>query len=184
MKSPRLTLVLVAAGLITLAMLGVASALTSTSFGLESTNTACLPEATGRVTVLHREEASGADTLRLDVAGLPANSEFAVFLTQASGFDSPPFGAVSYIGDVATNTSGVGTLKVDMTVAQAFISRREGDPPARVRIDLDHVALWFADPADVPGCFRFTGSTPFDGDGAAGPAVLSSLGTTGLEVFP
>ena len=49
---------------------------------------------------------------------------------------------------------------------------------------VDHLVIWFADPAQVPACFHFTGSSPFDGDGVGGPAVLSSHGSTGLELFP
>ena len=46
----------------------------------------------------------------------------------------------------------------------------------RVRKDLNHVVLWFADPADANDCFApgAVPNTPFDADGVAGPAALSS----------
>ena len=181
MKSFRLPILLL---VLSLAAMGRAYALTTTSFELVSTNTACLPNAAGHVTVLHKEEVRGVDTLKLEVHGLPAGAGFSVFLT-AGGLTTPGgFGAVSYVGDLTTNATGSGTLLVDATIAEAFLSTRVGDPPTRVRTDLDQVVLWFAEPAEVPACFRFTGSTPFDDDGQGGPAVLSSTGTTGLEIFP
>lgn len=181
MRAFRLPLILATVGFVAL---GSAHALTSTRFDLVPTNSACLPNATGSVTVFHKDETLGTDTLKLDVSGLPGNTEFAVFLTQNDAFTSPPFGAASYIGDLTTNAAGQGTLKVDATIGEAFVSQRLGDPPARVRTDLDKVVLWFADPGQVPACFQFSGSTPFDGDGRAGPAALSSHQTTGLEIFP
>jgi hypothetical protein len=126
------------------------------------------------------------DVVGLDVRGLPAHTDFTVFLTSADAFTTPPFGAVAYIGDFTTNAAGIGSLKVDAIIAEAFVSTRVGTPPTRVRADLDHLVLWFADPAQVPACFNFVGSTPtpFDGDGQAGPAVMSSQRATGLEQFP
>ncbi len=184
MRRSGLLVVLVTLGLTVLGALGVAHALTTISFDLVPRNATCLPDATGHVTVLHKEETLGVDTLHLGVRGLPANTDFAVFLTSADAFATPPFGAVAYIGDFTTNAAGIGSLKVDAIIAEAFVSTLVGTPPTRVRADLDHLVFWFADPAQVPTCFNFMGSTPFDGDGQAGPAAMSSQGATGLEQFP
>jgi hypothetical protein len=181
MRRSGLLVVLVTLGLTVLGALGVAHALTTISFDIVPVN-ACLSDATGDVTVLHKEDTLGVDTLHLDVRGLPANTDFAVFLTSGA-FATPSFGVVAYIGDFTTNAAGIGSLKVDAIIAEAFVST-PGTP--RGRADLDHLVFWFADPDQVPACFNFDTSkpTPFDGDGQAGPAAMSSQGATGLEQFP
>jgi hypothetical protein len=161
---------------------GKAHALTTTTFDLVAKNTACLTNATGQVTVLHREETEGVDTLHLNVSGLPANTDFTVFLTSADAFATPPFGTAQYIGDFTTNAAGVGSLKVDAIVGEAFVSAPTA--AGRVRTDLDHLVIWFADPAQVPSCFNNPPATPFDGDGVAGTTAMSTQGATGLELFP
>ena len=171
-------------GLSLFAALGTARAQETTNFDLLPVNATCLPNAKGRVIVFHKEEQLGVDTLRLRVNGLPPNTDFAVFLTSDDAFATPPFGAVQYIGDFTTSAAGQGSLKVRTIVGEAFSSTLVGDPPTRVRAELDHLVFWFADPAQVPDCFNFTGSTPFDGDGQAGPAAMTSQGPTGLEAFP
>jgi len=185
MKRSRISVALASLGLTLLCGLGTARALETTSFDLVPVRAACLPDATGHVTVFHKEDSLGVDTLRLDVKGLPGNTDFAVFLTSADAFAVPAFGTAAYIGDFTTNAAGVGSFKVDAIIAEAFVSTVLGSPPVRVRLaDLDHLVFWFADPAQVPACFNFSGFTPFDGDGNAGPAAMSSQGATGLEQFP
>ena len=178
---------LVTLGLTVLCTIGVAHALTTISFRLVPASAAVatgLPDATGDVTVLHKEDILGVDTLHLDASGLPAHTDFAVFLTSADAFATPPFGAVEYIGDFTTNAAGIGSLKVDAIIAEAFVSTLVGTPPTRVRADLDHLVFWFADPAQAKAACGLTTITPFDGDGQAGPAAMSSQGKTGLEQFP
>src|SRR2546422_11126048 len=186
MKRFGLSIVLVTLGLTVLGTLGVAHALTTISFSLVPASAAvatCLPDATGDVTVLHKEDTLGVDILHLDARGLPAHTDFAVFLTSADAFATPPFGAVQYIGDFTTNAAGIGSLKVDAIIAEAFVSTLVGG--TRVRADLDHLVFWFADPAQAQAaCTSLTAITPFDGDGQAGPAAMSSQGATGLEQFP
>jgi hypothetical protein len=183
MKRFRLSKTLSSFALTLLGGLGTALALETTTFDLVPRNSGCLPDATGQVTVFHKEETLGVDTLRLRVKGLPANTDFAVFLTSADAFAAPPFGAVEYIGGFTTNAAGVGSLKVDAIIGEAFVSTVAGDPPTRRRADLDHLVLWFADPNQVPACFGSV-TTPFDGDGVAGPTAMSSQGPTGLESLP
>jgi hypothetical protein len=116
------------------AMLGAldsAHALTATSFELVPVNATCLPEARGAVTVFHKEETLGVDTLHLQVKGLPADTDFAVFLTSADAFAQPSFGSVSYIGDFTTNAAGIGSLKVDAIIDEAFVSTLSGNPQVR-----------------------------------------------------
>jgi hypothetical protein len=182
MKKMKMTQLAVALMFVTLGLtvpyaLGVAHALTTISFGLVPVAT-CLQDATGAVTVLHKEDTLGVDTLHLDVRGLPADTDFAVFLTSADAFTSPPFGTAEYIGDFTTNAAGIGSLKVDAIIAEAFVST-PGTP--RGRADLDHLVFWFADPVQAQDACSLTADTPFDGDGHAGPAAMSSQGQTGLE---
>lgn len=131
----------------------------------------CLPNATANVTVLPKEELLGVDTLDLKAEGLLPNTTFTVFLTELA---EGPFGAVQYIGEFTTNASGRGSVSVDGVIEEAFSSTVvEG---TRVRKELNHIVLWFADPAADDVCFApATGpTTPFDGDGEAGGTVLSS----------
>ena len=131
---------------------------------------ACLPNASGTVTILPKEELQGVDTLDLKTQGLPPRTGFAVFLTE--GADS--VGAAEYIGDFTTNAEGKGSMRVDTIIEEAFTSTVVSG--ARVRKDLNHIVMWFTDPAADDFCFApGTGpKTPFDGDGEAGAAALSS----------
>ena len=63
---------------------------------------------------------------------------------------------------------------MNTVVGDAFSSTLVG--PDRVRKELNHVAIWFADPADDDACLGPGGgpTTPFDKDGQAGVTVLSS----------
>jgi hypothetical protein len=184
MMQSAVALMFVTLGLTVPYALGVAHALTTISFSLVPALGAggnCLPGATGDVTVLHKEDTLGVDTLHLDARGLPADTDFAVFLTSADAFASPAFGTAEYIGDFTTNAAGIGSLKVDAIIAEAFVST-PGTP--RGRADLDHLVFWFADPDQAKAACGLTNKTPFDGDGVAGPAAMSSQGNTGLEEFP
>jgi len=128
---------------------------------------ACLPNAMARVTVFPREGIRGVDTLELRAHGLRPNTTFAVFLTE---MPVPPFGAVQYIGDFTTNAAGTGRVRVDAIIDEAFAFNNI----TGIRIDLNHVVFWFADPADDEDCVPGSGPTPFDGDGEAGVAAMSS----------
>jgi hypothetical protein len=132
---------------------------------------ACLPNAAGTVTVLPKEESRGVDTLDLKAEGLPRNTTFTVFLTELPG---APFGAAEYIGEFTTNAAGRGSVRVDATIDEAFASTVVNG--VRVRQELNHIVLWFADPSADDFCFApGTGpTTPFDGDGQAGGTALSS----------
>src|SRR4029079_7619199 len=108
----------------------------------------CLPNAAGTVTVLPKEESRGVDTLDLKAEGLPRNTTFAVFLTELPG---SPFGAAQYIGEFTTNAAGRGSVRVDATIDEAFASTVVNG--VRVRQELNHIVLWFADPSADDFCF-------------------------------
>ncbi len=82
----------------------------------------------------------------------------------------PPFGAVQYIGDFTTNAHGTGHVRVDAIIDEAFAFNNI----TGVRTDLNHVVFWFADPADDEDCVPGSPPAPFDGDGEAGVAAMSS----------
>jgi|SRR5580765_1196451 hypothetical protein len=138
-------------------------------FGLVATSTTCFPNASATVTVFPKEEVRGVDTLDLKAEGLPRNTSFTVFLTELAEI---PFGASEYIAEFTTNKAGRGSVRVDAVIEEAFAF----DGNTRVRKDLNHVVVWFADQKDDDVCFGLGGGpvTPFDGDGQAGATVLSS----------
>jgi hypothetical protein len=127
----------------------------------------CLPNATARVTFFPKEEIRGVDTLDLKAEGLPANTTFALFLTE---LPVAPFGAVQYIGDFTTNAAGRGSVRVDAIIEEAFAFNNI----TGTRVDLNHIVFWFADPAADELCVPGSGPTHFDGDNEAGVAAMSS----------
>jgi hypothetical protein len=131
----------------------------------------CFPNATAKVKVLLTEEEVGTDTFMLSAKGLRPNTTFAVFLTE---LPVPPFGAVQYIADFTTNPGGKGSVEVNAIIKEAFSSQVVDGQ--RVRKELNHVVFWFANPADADACFAPATAPigPFDGDGEAGPAAMSS----------
>jgi hypothetical protein len=138
-------------------------------FSLVATSTTCFANASATVTVLPKEEVRGVDTLDLKAEGLPPNTSFTLFLTELAEF---PFGASEYIAEFTTNAAGRGSVRVDAVIQEAFAF----DGNTKIRKDLNHVVVWFADPNDDDVCFGPGGgpTTPFDGDGQAGATVLSS----------
>ena len=133
----------------------------------------CLPDAKATVIVHLTEAKKGVDSLELHARGLPPNTTFAVFLTE---LPVPPFGAVQYIADFTTNKQGKGAVQVKAIIEEAFSSAVD-TTLGRVRKELDHMVFWFADPAADDFCFTppDTGPiTPFEGDGEAGAAAMSS----------
>ena len=131
----------------------------------------CLPRLAASVAVLPKEDSRGVDTLDIKAEGLPPATTFAVFLTE---LPQSPFGAAEYVGDFTSNAAGRGSLRIDTVIEDAFSSTVVDGQ--RVRQNLNHIVIWFADPSADDFCFApGTGpTTPFDGDGQAGGTVLSS----------
>jgi hypothetical protein len=132
---------------------------------------ACFPDATVKVKVLPAVDELGTDTLMLTGKRLPPNTTFAVFLTELPG---APFGATQFIARITTNAGGKASVDVRATIKDAFITQPINGQ--RVRTDLNHMVLWFANPGDAEDCFapNPVGITGFDADGNAGPAAFSS----------
>lgn len=137
---------------------------------------ACMPKARVRVDVLLRTERKGFDIFQVRASGLPPNTAFTVFLLEKAG---PPFGAAEYIGDFTSNREGRAHNTFKLIVQEAFSSTLVAGQ--RVRVDLNQVGAWFADPKDDDFCLGPNSPvTPFDGDNEAGVQAFNSANTTPL----
>jgi len=136
----------------------------------------CMPDATLAVTVELTTEKAGVDSFEIRAHKLPPNTDFAVFLLEQAG---TPFGAAEYIGDFRTNKSGDADNTFRLIVQEAFSSTIVNGQ--RVRVDLNRVGVWFADPADDDFCLGADSPvTPFDGDNQAGVQAFNSANAAPL----
>jgi hypothetical protein len=136
----------------------------------------CMPNA--RVTITDRSttDAIGFDVLRVKARHLAPNRDFTVFLLETAG---APFGAAEYIGDITTDANGNADNELHLIVDEAFSSTIVNGQ--RVRVDLNQVGMWFADPADDDFCLGANSPvTPFDGDNEAGVQAFNSANTQPL----
>ena len=136
----------------------------------------CMPEATLTVTVELTTEKSGFDSFQIRAHKLPPNGDFTVFLLEQAG---APFGAAEYIGDFRTDKSGDGDNTFKLIVQEAFSSTVVAGQ--RVRVDLNQVGVWFADPVEDDFCLGSNSPvTPFDGDNQAGVQAFNSANAAPL----
>jgi hypothetical protein len=184
---PRPTRLLVAAGATLAAAVGCLSAsasaqapeqarlkLTPSSPALA----ACMPKANVAVKVDLTTDQVGFDTFRINATGLPPRRSFTVFLLEQAG---APFGAAEYIGDFTTDRYGRAHNAFRLIVAEAFSSTLVNGQ--RVRVDLNRVGAWFADPKDDDFCLGPNSPvTPFDGDGEAGVQAFNSANSEPLPL--
>ena len=137
---------------------------------------ACTPNARVRITVKSTVDTLGFDTLKVRARHLAPKRDYTIFFLETAG---SPFGAAEYIGDISTNKYGNAYNKFNLIVDEAFSSTLVNGQ--RVRVDLNQVGMWFADPADDDFCIGDTGQvTPFDGDNAAGVQAFNSANTRPL----
>jgi hypothetical protein len=131
----------------------------------------CLPYARVNVSVALRTDQIGKDVIRIDASGLPPETSFTAFFLEVP---ASPFGAAEYFGDVNSDKYGKAHAQFDLIVQEAFASTIVNGK--RVRVDLNHMGMWFADPAGDDFCFgKGAGPvTPFDGDNEAGAQVFNS----------
>ncbi len=136
----------------------------------------CMPDATLDVRVELDTEKAGFDRFQILAKNLPPNRDYAVFLLEQAG---APFGAAEYIGDFSTNEHGNGQNTFKLIVQEAFSSTLVDGH--RVRVDLNQVGVWFADPAGDDFCLGANSPvTPFDGDNEAGVQAFNSANTDAL----
>jgi hypothetical protein len=133
---------------------------------------ACMPNARLNVTVDPTVDQVGFDSFHIKARNLAPNRAYTVFLLEQAG---APFGAAEYIGDFTTNKWGNARNTFKLIVSEAFSSTLVNGQ--RVRVDLNRVGAWFADPADDDFCSATPGTdkvTPFDGDNEAGVQAFNS----------
>jgi hypothetical protein len=132
----------------------------------------CMPKVKVDVAVALLTDAKGFDVMDVKVSGAPANTSFTIFLLEVP---ASPFGAAEYIGDVNTDKKGTGAVELKLIVEEGFSSTIVGKD--RVRKELNHVGMWFADPKDDDFCLGAGAGpvTPFDGDNEAGIQAFNSV---------
>jgi hypothetical protein len=136
----------------------------------------CMPHAKVMIEVSLETNLVGFDSFEVDARGLPPNTDFTVFLLEQAG---APFGAAEYIGDITSNGDGRAENTFRLIVQEAFSSTLVNGQ--RVRVDLNQVGMWFADPAADDFCLGPNSPvTPFDGDNEAGVQAFNSANTTPL----
>jgi hypothetical protein len=130
----------------------------------------CMPGARLNARVRLSTDRRGFDRLGITARHLPPSTDFTIFLLEQAG---SPFGAAQYIGDLSTDTTGSGHVSLKLIVQEAFASTLVNG--SRVRVDLNRIGLWFADPAADDFCLGAgSPTTPFDGDNAAGVQAFNS----------
>jgi hypothetical protein len=136
----------------------------------------CMPDAKVKIEVTLETERVGFDSFEVNAWGLPPKTAFTVFLLEQAG---SPFGAAEYIGDITSNGGGRAENTFRLIVQEAFTSTLVDGQ--RIRVDLNQVGMWFADPAADDFCLGPNSPvTPFDGDNEAGVQAFNSANTTPL----
>jgi hypothetical protein len=149
----------------------------------------CLPNAAGFV-VVHTFGAF--ENLEVAVFGLPPNTGFDFFSIEVP---NKPFGLAWYIGDIQTDSTGVGignfvgrfnveTFVISPGVPMATPPNVFPDPPAVVPeatmgiatnpVQLYHLGVWFNSAADAATAGCPNTATPFNGEHNAGIQVLNT----------
>jgi hypothetical protein len=137
---------------------------------------ACMPNARVDVNVELKTNQTGRDVFEVRATGLPPDTSFATFLLQQAG---APFGAAEYIGDFTSDRHGRAHNTFKLIVQEAFASTVVNGN--RVRVDLNQIGAWFADPTGDDFCLGPNSPiTPFDGDGQAGVQAFNSANTLPL----
>jgi hypothetical protein len=151
----------------------------------------CIPDAAGELKLF---KLNGVEKMEVSVSGLPANTEFDVFVIQVP---DAAFGLTWYQGDLQTDKKGNGK--------QTFIGRfnietfivAPGQEPAPVihgsgpfpdantnpqtyPVHTFHVGLWFNSPGDAEAAGCPNTVTPFNGDHTAGVQALKTVPVDGL----
>jgi hypothetical protein len=137
---------------------------------------ACMQYARLNVWVDLTTDKRGFDVFTIRARHLPPRRDFTVFLLEQAG---APFGAAEYIGDFSTNRRGSAHNQFRLIVQEAFSHTLVNGAP--VRVDLNQVGAWFADPAGDDFCLGANSPvTPFDGDNEAGVQAFNSANTRPL----
>jgi hypothetical protein len=180
---------IVLAGGLAFATPAISDAAENTSFGLVVSGGAksCLPEATGTVTL---NSLGTVESMHVEVSGLPANTDFDVFVIQVP---DAPFGLSWYQGDIETDSTGkgvsdffgrfsketfivaTGTDKAPVVFKNSPFPDASSNPQT-APVQLYHIGVWFdsAQKALNLGCTGSLVQTPFNGIHNAGIQVLNT----------
>jgi hypothetical protein len=145
------------------------------------------PDAHGTVTV---RSIGPVEIMKVDVAGLPPNTDFDLFVIQVP---NAPFGLSWYQGDIETDAEGtgsrefIGRFSIETFIVAPGIAPAPADPfnepgsipdatqnPATNPVQTYHLGLWFNKPADVVKAGGPNTITPFNGEHDAGVQVLNT----------
>jgi hypothetical protein len=145
------------------------------SFGLVASPgiKSCLPHARGEVTIV---PGSLNDLMVVSVQGMPANSDFDLFVIQQP---NKPFGVSWYQSDIHADSHGNGFVTVRGIFDVETFSVSPGGTTTFAPTHQYHLGLWFNDP-NLPfnlGCEPGAASpivTPFNGEQHAGIQVLNT----------
>ena len=131
---------------------------------------ACMPRVHIDVDLKLTTDKVGFDVLTIHARHLPPRTAFTTFLIEQT---ASPFGAAEYIGDFTSNRHGDASNQFRLIVQEAFSSTLVNGQ--RVRVDLNRVGAWFADPKGDDFCLGANSPvTPFDGDNEAGVQAFNS----------
>jgi hypothetical protein len=150
-----------------------------------ATSPSCVVKAKGRVSI---QKVGEAEEMTVQIQGLPANTEFDLFVLGVPNF---PFGLGWYQGDIKTDWQGKGKQKFigrfnvetfSVAIGNSVPAPHVHDSPfpdasmtpLTAPVHQYHLGLWFNSPADAvkAGCPGAT--TPFNGEHNAGIQVLNT----------
>jgi hypothetical protein len=137
----------------------------------------CLPHARGEAVIIPGKL---NDLMRVSVHGMPANSEFDLFVIETP---DKPFGVSWYQTDIEADRNGNGSAIVqgifDAETFTETVSTPPGGTPVFSTTHQFHLGLWFNDPqlpfrlGCEPGATKAV-MTPFNGEQNAGIQVLNT----------
>ena len=171
----------VAAGLVTYGLSAAGAATTAApaaktfTFALKASPgiASCLPHARGQAWIT---PGSLNDVMRVRLWGMPAHSEFDLFVIQ---FPNKPFGVSWYQSDVNVGANGSGTATVQGIFDRETFSVSPGGTVKFAPTHQFHLGVWFNDP-NLPfklGCEPGKTKpvvTPFNGEQHAGIQVVNT----------
>ena len=145
----------------------------------------CLTDARAQVHVVNK---GPVEVMTIDAQGLPANTDFDVFVTQ---LPNAPFGLSWYQGDLQSNDQGnahaqfVGRFSIETfavapgtgpapVVHDSGTIKDAATNPQFAPIHTYHVGVWFNSGQDAGNVGCTNALTPFNGDHTAGPQALST----------
>jgi len=148
----------------------------------------CLPNAKG---VVIDHTFGNVENLNVTVSGLPANTDFVLFIIQVP---NSPFGLAWYNGDILTDDTGTGVINAvgrfnigTFIFSMGAVPSRNvfPSPPAVVpnsttgavtngAVQIYHLGIWFNTPEDAAKAGCPDTATPFTSDHRAGIQVLNT----------